>query len=182
RSGVGAFRTSRRRVIAATTPARADGSHDSIPASGRVRARTPTPAPITANAITPDRSQRAWQSPATAAAMSSTMPMPISSAALSEVPNQAIAVSFAQAGAASISAPPTTANGLEEGASNAPADSPTPAPSTAAATPADAAAHGVAATALPGRAETFMMSGYEHPQPSHPPAGDSRPTHRSRST
>ena len=78
--------------------------------------------------------------PAPAATASSTIAMPASRATLSAVPKSAIAVSFAQGGAASISAPPIAANGLDSGAIRAADSSPMPAPSTAEATPANAAA------------------------------------------
>ena len=69
--------------------------------------------------------------------------MPMSRAILSFVPNSAIAVSFAHAGARSIRAEPIAAIGLAPGASSAAVSSPSPAPSSAAATPAPAAANRV---------------------------------------
>ena len=65
-----------------------------------------------------------------------TRPMPTSSAILSAVPKSAIAVSFAQDGARSMSAPPITTNGPPPGAHGAAMRSASPAPSATEATPA----------------------------------------------
>ena len=64
--------------------------------------------------------------------------MPTSSAALSPVPNRAIAVSFAHDGARSISSDPTTRIGLAAGANRAALSSAAPSPTATAATPAAA--------------------------------------------
>jgi len=76
--------------------------------------------------------------PASAASPASTMAIPVRSATLSPVPNSAIAVSFAQLGARSMSPLPITANGLALGSTMAATSSARPTATTAALSPAAA--------------------------------------------
>ena len=122
----------------AAMAAMADGANASIGALARVIAAATPTTPMSATSTRPHGGRRASSTPAAPATATSTIPMPTSSAALSAVPNSAIAASFAHGGARSIRNEPTTTNGLDAGARIAAASSPMPTPKMTDATPAAA--------------------------------------------
>ena len=145
-------------ATAAVTPATADGTQSSGPASARVIAASDADAAEREHHDRePERRPpQLEQTGRRGDERRARSPMPTSRAILSFVPNSAIAASFAHGGARSMSAEPITANGLAPGATSAAVSSPSPAPSTAAATPAPAAASRVAPSSRAPRARAYV--------------------------